>query len=134
MKELTDNELIAEFMGLTRKEANKSYNKAQYYQPSEDKRELGFFVGYFDSLKYSESWNWLMPVVEKICQHVYGEQMEEEPNGDRKVIQNTAYPRTFGMMTPDKKFMVRINRSQLFIADTLIQATYEAVIDFIKIK
>ena len=63
----TDNELIAEFMGLIRVEANASYNKAQYYKPdSSDKRKRGIFMGYHDGLEYDTSWDWLMPVVEKI--------------------------------------------------------------------
>jgi len=61
------NCLIAEFMGLTRREANATYGKAQYYKPDiKDGRKLGQFVNYFDSLDYHSSWSELMPVVEKI--------------------------------------------------------------------
>jgi hypothetical protein len=74
----TDNELIAEFMDLVRKEANATYNKAQYYLPENDKRYRGRFVGYYDSLQYHESWDWLMPVVEKIRKYV----IENEPFGN----------------------------------------------------
>lgn len=63
---MTDNELIAEFMGLVRREANETYNKAQYWLPEEDKRYKGKFVGYYDTLQYHEFWDWLMPVVDKI--------------------------------------------------------------------
>jgi hypothetical protein len=46
---------------------------------------------------------------------------------------DTYYPRTFGMLNAEtKKPMVRLNSSQLFEADTLIEATWLAVIDFIK--
>ncbi len=69
----TDNELIAEFMGAERREGPRAFNPDQkliqyiikgnpynqhrddikhWYQPEE--------------LKYHESWDWLMPVVEKI--------------------------------------------------------------------
>lgn len=75
---VSDNELIAEFMGLVRKEANETYNKAQYYIPVEDKRYKGKFVGYYDTLQYHEFWDWLMPVVEKIRKHV----IENEPFGN----------------------------------------------------
>ncbi len=48
--ETTDNELIAKFMGLERK--YESTNQV-----------------FIDNLKYHTSWDWLMPVVEKIEAH-----------------------------------------------------------------
>jgi hypothetical protein len=64
--QLTDNELIAEFMGLVRRPANAYYNLPQWWQPVKDKRQRGEFVGYPEQLKYNSSWDELMPVVEKI--------------------------------------------------------------------
>lgn len=62
----TDNEKIAEFMGLRRQEPGE-YNKVSYWMPdSKDKRKKGDFIGYFDSMRYDTSWDWLMPVVQKI--------------------------------------------------------------------
>lgn len=80
----------------------------------------------FSKLKYHTSWDWLMPVVEKISQHRYEDYGKCEP------YQDCAYPRTFGMLTEEGKPMVRINASSLFIADTLIEAAWLAVVDFIK--
>jgi hypothetical protein len=42
-----------------------------------------------------------------------------------------AYIRTFGMRDKDGKYMVRFNASPLFRADRLIEATWQAVVDFI---
>lgn len=63
-KTIEGNCLIAEFMGLTRKEANATYNKAQYYKPDpKDARKTGSFINYFDSLEYHKSWDKLMPII-----------------------------------------------------------------------
>jgi len=62
----TDNELIAEFMGLKRREADVAYNKARYYSPDKDLRKLGKFEMYFDDEEHYKEWNNLMPVVKKI--------------------------------------------------------------------
>lgn len=53
---MTDNELIAEFMGLERSKANHDY----FFIP-----EYHAFVAP-DNILYHQSWDWLMPVVEKI--------------------------------------------------------------------
>lgn len=77
---------------------------------------------------YHSSWDWLMPVVEKIAKIVYEEGFED---GGKKVF-DTAYPRTFGMIDDETgHFMVRINRCQLFKAPTLIEAAWLAVVYFI---
>lgn len=81
----TDNELIAEFMGLKRVEAGVSYNKAQYYKSDpKDLRKKGKFMGYFDGLKYDTSWDWLMPVVEKI--RVYCSENPKKVKGEDIVM------------------------------------------------
>lgn len=55
----SNNKLIAEFMGMT------------YYIPNDDslmveKAPIGVFITPTKSLKYHTSWDWLMPVIEKI--------------------------------------------------------------------
>lgn len=68
-------------------------------------------------LKYHTSWDWLMPVVEKVM----------------SCYNNDSFLRTFGMKNEeDGQFMVRFNMRPLFEADTLIEATYEAVVSFIE--
>mgnify|MGYP003109977984 CR=1 FL=1 len=54
-----NNKLIAEFMGMT------------YYIPNDDslmveKAPIGVLVTPTKSLEYHKSWDWLMPVVQKI--------------------------------------------------------------------
>ncbi|MFV0536800.1 MAG: hypothetical protein ACK5M3_05425 [Dysgonomonas sp.] len=75
-------------------------------------------------LRYHCDWPWLMPVIEKICRLKIGD-------GVKYV--NYAYPRTFGMLHEETgKIMVRLNGFQLFQADTLIEAAYLAVINYIE--
>lgn len=109
----SDNELIAAFMGL------------QVYQTHEAMQavpldELKEWV-LPKQIKYHESWDWLMPVVEKISRI----ECDNESS-------DTFYPRTFGMLDENKCSMVRINRSPLWQHKTLIGATYIAVVEFIK--
>jgi hypothetical protein len=54
----SDNELIAEFMGLERAKANRDYFFIQEYSA---------YVAP-DNILYHKSWDWLMPVVEKIAE------------------------------------------------------------------
>lgn len=79
--------------------------------------------GYYTKLAYHSSWGWLMPVVEKICRRKLGD-------GINTV--DYAFPRTFGMLNEQNgKIMVRLNCQGLHEADTLIEATWMAVVDFI---
>lgn len=77
-------------------------------------------------LKYHESWDWLMPVIEKICRIRVGDGVE---------LVDYSYPRTFGMLNAETgKIMVRLNGHILFEADTLIEAAWLAAVDFIKMQ
>lgn len=88
--------------------------------------------GVIDSLKeehlaYHDQWGWIMPVIEKISRiPLPGD--ESRPAG----YHETFYPRTFGMLSERGRPMVRINATPVFEADTLIEATWLSVIDFIK--
>jgi len=73
--------------------------------------------------RFHESWNKLMPVVEKVARI---------PFPDAQYNGQTYYPRTFGMIADNGQIMVRINASPVILADTLIEATWLAVVDFIK--
>jgi hypothetical protein len=73
--------------------------------------------------QYDSSWDWLMPVLEKIFRLKIGDGI--------KYVEYS-YARTFGMLSrEDGQIMVRLDGSQLQKADTLIEATYLAVINFI---
>ena len=113
-----NNKLIAQFMGLP----YKTMSMGEFFNRKNiDNTGTWYNV---KALKYDTSWDWLMPVVEKIINHKY-------EDGD------TAYPRTFGMPFTDglsdseTTYMVRFNRQLVFHGKTLIEATYDAVISFI---
>jgi len=128
---LEGNKLIAEFMGATlfleRWRVQDENRKYTVEQPLAN----FLLMAKNEELKFHTSWDWLMPVVEKIVKYVYEE--EEQDGGFGKVIvKHRPHPRTFGMISQEEKFMVRFNRCAMYDADTLIEATWLAVIDFIK--
>lgn len=126
----TDCEIIAEFMGF--RFAFERGHRIYYVPGGEDLKYKAFKLPHV-KFQYETSWEWLMPVVEKISRHVYDEQEEEDDGfGGKRVIKYTAFPRTFGMLSMEGKIMVRFNRATLFEADTLIDATYQAVVDWIR--
>ena len=91
------NKLIAEFMGMT------------YYIPNDDslmveKAPIGSFITPTESLKYHESWDWLMPVVQKI--------------GDEYL--NTPFDETYSHLTEQYENI------------WTLEDTYNAVVEFIK--
>ena len=72
---------------------------------------------------YSTTWGLLMPVLEKICRMKIG---------DGVTYVEYATPRTFGMLNEETgEIMVRLNGFQCFSSDTLIQATWNAIVDFL---
>lgn len=106
---MSDNELIAEFMGWVWPR-----------DPDHKRYEI-------TSLKYHVSWDWLMPVVEKISKITFKWETKHESGTD------SYYLRTFGMLDEETgRVMVRINNCALHTAPTLIEATYKAVVEFIK--
>jgi len=112
-----ENEIIAEFMGLI----------PDYMDSHLIVYKRGGFnneIWRQNELKYHKSWDWLMPVIEKIS----NTEMTYK-NVDKKFF---PYPRTFGMKDDHGEFMFRFNVGQLFIEEKLIDAAYKAVINFIK--
>lgn len=113
------NKLIAEF------------DKRLFYGHTIDK----FGVGTGNALpemEYHSSWDWLMPVVEKISEYRYPEYFKHFPDShERDPFEDCAYPRTFGMRDKEGNYMVRLNANTLITAPTLKEAVWLAVIDFI---
>ena len=78
---------------------------------------------------YNDDWSLLMPVVEKLCRlDIY---YKPSCEGESTETFNP-YPRTFGMrFEHGPELMVRLNNSSICYAKSLLQATFEAVSDFI---
>lgn len=123
------NKLIAEFMGVrfSNIDGFYYYGNLMYTIPVLHPNVWRLSAS---ELKYHTSWGWLMPVVEKISLIPY-----PKDNGwseqDYKDMMAYPYPRTFGMRDTAGNFMVRLNANQLFVASTLIEATWLAVKDYI---
>jgi len=107
--------LIAEYLGW--KNRNEYYQVPNLYPVTD--YDTGWTECTLSEMEFDKRWDWIMPVVEKICK-------EKFKDG------STAFLKTFGMITDDLGFMVRFNRHSLFIEDTLIQATFLAVGDFLQ--
>lgn len=135
-----NNKLIAEFMGyqiLHKKFQYRNFNSSNesYFENDEgeivcDERgqEVNLYpdgdpLSDLSELPFNSSWEWLMPVLEKIFRLKIGDGIE---------YVEYACARTFGMLNPETgQIMIRLSGSQLYQADTLIKATYMAVIDFL---
>jgi hypothetical protein len=70
--------------------------------------------------KYHQSWDWLMPVIEKISKIYYEDGY-------------SSYPRTFGMINEETgNFIFRFNRYPAYEHHLLITAAYFAVLNYIE--
>jgi len=117
-----NNKLIAVFMGAIIKKdidgVEQVFNLKEINNPAGGCSPINI-----DDLRYYSSWDWLMPVLEKICRMQIG---------DGKEYIDYPIPRTFGMINEETgQIMVRLNGFRCFNADTLIEAVWLAVIDFI---
>ena len=89
-----------------------------------EKHENWYDVVSVHDCNYHKNWALLMPVIEKISHIKWGEDTDSP---------DTYYPRTFGMLNAETgKPMFRFNLHACFEADTLIEAAWLAVVDFIK--
>jgi len=119
---MKDNKLIAEFMGAV---GTPKYNPTEWDVyitggldvDSDDENAQHFYTP--DEMKYHTSWDWLMPVVEKIeCTKT-----DDEDNSDS----------FFNVMI--EVFECNINGRDICICEngnTKLEATYRAVVEFIK--
>lgn len=82
-------------------------------------------------LKYDTLWEWLMPVIIKISKTPLLE-ADGTPCTDP---QDVSYPYTFGMPTDDgKRVMFRFKAFACYEGETLIEAAFEAVYEFIEFE
>lgn len=118
---ITDNKLIAEFMGYPKKQINKGIARLEenkyvwgqtYYYINGDWRAEDYLLFHLD-------WNWLMKVVDKI---------ESFEDNNRCAKYNINIEQSFVEII-DKNTDDTIVETD---ADTKIEATYKAVIEFIK--
>lgn len=102
---MKDNKLIAEFMGI------KSYEASGYtnFVYSEDNHRTEV------DLAYHDSWNWLMPVVEKI---------ESDERYDVDILQ-------YGTRIRDNQKEIVTNVADISF-NSKIDHTYDAVVRFLK--
>lgn len=115
---LQGNKLIADFMGIE--------TKVYTDRPSMIYYSYNGFMNTIDQMKYHLSWDWLMPIIEKISKvPVIGATEQSD----------TCYPRTFGMLQDDTGLpMFRFNCCHLYVGATLIEAAWIAVVEFIKME
>ena len=125
MKTTEENELIAEFMYPNAKEE---------YESGDITIEDGVFkkgmliFGHFDQMRYHKSWDWLMPVVEKI------ESMKYFFNSAPFMDDET------GMLSGEYFCVIQHETTNLNMSyfidvtgcSTKIEAVYQAVVEFIK--
>jgi|TARA_R100000081_G_scaffold60010_1_gene29908 hypothetical protein len=112
---MKDNKLIAEFMGL-RTNSYGDYNI--------DKDVMGFdmIVCSLADTKFHESWDWLMPVVEKI---------EAELEEEFRVV-TLEHECSIHQKTEDQKLQDAFQCVAQKFGTSKIEATYNAVVEFIK--
>ncbi len=113
------NKMLAEFMGFEdRVRFVGGANQLQKHI-----RGNRFEMYHYNQLKYHEDWYWLMPVLEKLCRTRIG---------DGEVMVDFPRPYTFGMLSEEGKMLVRLNGFPVHAADTLIEATYEAICEAVE--
>lgn len=124
MDKIEGNKMIAEFMQL------RKLSETEWINP--------VLACSTNLLNYHESWGWLMPVIEKISLIEYERYEAQDCSDDPKyMFIDTSYPRTFGAISwknGKPEFMFRFNRMGLHISDKLIDAAWNAVIEFIEYK
>lgn len=86
-------------------------------------------TGHSHKYAYDSNWNALMPVIQKISQHRY-------VNYDKGTVKfpthmHYAWPRTFGMISENGGYMFRFNCAPLHEAETLIEAAFEACVEWV---
>jgi len=102
---------------MTQYESNKMIQK---FMGTE--RIIGY-PGPNDEIPYHQDWALLMPVLDKICRTRIG---------DGCKFVEYATPKTFGLINEESgEIMVRLSGFLVFKADTLIKATWSAVVDFV---
>ena len=114
---MKNNKLIAEFMGMNYGDPNDNSVMTQITPQGNE-------VAPIDSMKYHTSWDWLIPVVEKI------ESFQDGNDGDsmRGHLYNFRIEQNFVYILDGESMDVIIEMN----GDNKRDATYKAVVEFIK--
>jgi len=128
-EEIAGNKLIMDFMKIQEKET--CYEDGigwvtRHYKTCNElhcTRACGIkgdsYNMFLEDSKYHFSWDWLMPVIEKIYKII--------PKN-----KNIELPLMLVMVTENNKFLFRLDMSNTFEADTVIESAWMAVVDYIK--
>lgn len=122
---LNGNKLIAEFMGYT---WSKEGDGKTYLKKFIEQKDI--YSTKPDQLQYNSSWNWLMPVVEKI-EHLY-EQQKVYPIFEISVIRcrlALLHPLKYKVWTVG---IAPVNTFDDIVASSKIEALWMVIIEFIK--
>ena len=118
--------LIADFLGWEKYEDGTTYKFPNLYPMHniDDKENTGWVSEQISNAEFHTRWDWLMPVLEKLCR---------KEIGDGITYVKYATPRTFEMLNEETgQIMVRLEGFQLQQADTLIEATFLAIVDVLQ--
>lgn len=126
---ITESRLIANYMQI--EEVKVFYESYGYLETSYRTSYLSFstlaygtpgksLAVLLEENKFKTSWDWLMPVIEKILK------TEKFEDGSPVGL------RTFGEISDKGLFMVRFERCSLHQSDSFLKASYYAVIDYLK--
>ena len=115
------NALIADFMGWEKIEGTERQYQVPGLFPYSD--YAGWVIKDPEEMHFHRSWDWLMPVIENISRIPI-----EGGNGPN----DTCHPITFAMPDEEGNVMFRFKGGFLSKAPTLIDAAYNAVIEFIE--
>ena len=105
-----NNKLIAEFMGM----ANERHSDGRYLFTTDIDELKGADTRFWEELYFHVSWDWLMPVVEKI---------ESDERYDVEILQ-------YGTRILDNQKEI-VNNIANISFDKKINHTYQAVVEFI---
>lgn len=118
--------MIADFLGWEKYEDGQTYKFPNLYPiyNIDDKENTGWISEQISRAEFHTRWDWLMPVFEKLC---------KTKIGDGITYVEYATPRTFGTInTETGQFMVRLEGFCLHQADTLIEATFLAIVEVLQ--
>lgn len=113
-----NNKLIAEFMGyIDNGDPEYLIHPETNYDHSINDKE--WFL-------YNTSWDWLMPVVEKIEPLVLNVSISKNGTNIMRFFENGNLP------LDNPSFIITLNEAGIKNVNTKIEATYKAVVEFIK--